>query len=124
MAAVAEQLGPARLGGPCRRGRGRPARAVGAAAEAARAAEPGRWPSWPQRLTAAQRSPRTDRALDATSASALAEAATAARQAEVEARLAVRTGEERVRALTGRAEQLERAAASERVARRAGRRAA
>ena len=40
------------------------------------------------------------------------------RQAEVEARLAVRTVEERVRALAGRAEALERAARDERQARR------
>ncbi len=42
----------------------------------------------------------------------------AARQAEMEARLAVRTGEERVRALAGRADQLVRAAEVEREARR------
>ena len=47
----------------------------------------------------------------------LAAAATAGRAAEVEARLAVRTGEERARALAGRAESLERAARQERVAR-------
>jgi chromosome segregation protein len=41
----------------------------------------------------------------------------AARQAEMEARLAVRTGEERVRAVSGRAEQLLRAAEIERAAR-------
>jgi chromosome segregation protein len=39
------------------------------------------------------------------------------RQAEMEARLAVRTGEERVRALSGRADQLLRAAATERATR-------
>ena len=47
----------------------------------------------------------------------LAAAATAARAAEVEARLAVRTGEERTRALAGRAESLERTARQERAAR-------
>ena len=41
-----------------------------------------------------------------------------ARQSEMEARLAVRTGEERVRAVSGRAEQLLRAAEVERAARR------
>ena len=41
-----------------------------------------------------------------------------ARQTEMEARLAVRTAEERVRALAGRAEQLLRAAETERAARR------
>ena len=49
---------------------------------------------------------------------ALATAVEAARQTELEARLTVRTGEERVRALTGRAEALRRAAADERSARR------
>jgi chromosome segregation protein len=47
----------------------------------------------------------------------LAEAAAAARAAEVEARLSLRTGEERARALAGRAESLERAARTERAAR-------
>ena len=47
----------------------------------------------------------------------LAQAGTAARQAEMECRLAVRTAEERIRALAGRAEQLTRAAAQERAAR-------
>ncbi|MFJ9460307.1 chromosome segregation protein SMC [Kitasatospora sp. NPDC101447] len=47
----------------------------------------------------------------------LAEAASSARQAELEARLAVRTHEERVRALAGRADQLDRAARAEREAR-------
>ena len=47
----------------------------------------------------------------------LAEAATAARAAEVEARLSLRTGEERARALAGRAESLERAARTERASR-------
>ncbi|MEV8326949.1 chromosome segregation protein SMC [Kitasatospora sp. NPDC056731] len=47
----------------------------------------------------------------------LAEAATGSRQAELEARLAVRTHEERVRALAGRADQLDRAARAERETR-------
>ncbi|MBO1414478.1 chromosome segregation protein SMC [Streptomyces sp. FH025] len=47
----------------------------------------------------------------------LAEAASDARQAELEARLSVRTHEERVRALAGRADQLDRAARAEREAR-------
>ncbi|HEX7355944.1 MAG TPA: chromosome segregation protein SMC [Mycobacteriales bacterium] len=49
----------------------------------------------------------------------LVEAVSAARAQEIESRLAVRTGEERVRALAGRAEQLERAAQAERDARAA-----
>ncbi|WP_033215128.1 chromosome segregation protein SMC [Kitasatospora phosalacinea] len=47
----------------------------------------------------------------------LAAAASAARQAETESRLAVRTHEERVRGLAGRADQLDRAARAEREAR-------
>ncbi|MER5641178.1 chromosome segregation protein SMC [Kitasatospora sp. NPDC002227] len=48
---------------------------------------------------------------------ALAAAGVEARQAEMEARLSVRTHEERVRSLAGRAEQLARAARAEREAR-------
>jgi chromosome segregation protein len=47
----------------------------------------------------------------------LVQSAADARATEVEARLAVRTGEERARALAGRAEALERAARQERAAR-------
>ncbi len=47
----------------------------------------------------------------------LAREAAEARSAEVEARLAVRTGEERARALAGRAQALERAALEERASR-------
>ncbi|MFJ5923574.1 chromosome segregation protein SMC [Kitasatospora sp. NPDC092948] len=47
----------------------------------------------------------------------LAAAGTSARQTEMEARLAVRTHEERARGLAGRAEQLDRAARAEREAR-------
>src|SRR5262249_1210961 len=47
----------------------------------------------------------------------LAERCAVARQAEVEARLAVRTGEERARALSGRADAMDRAARQEREAR-------
>ena len=51
---------------------------------------------------------------------ALATEVVAARDAETEARLAVRTGEERARALHGRADQLERDAEAERQRARAG----
>ncbi len=54
---------------------------------------------------------------DAAEQQRLSAAATAARQTELESRLAVRTHEERVRALTGRADQLDRAARAEREAR-------
>ena len=55
---------------------------------------------------------------DTTERDALQGQVAEARQAEMEARLAVRTGEERVRAVHGRADQLLRAAEIERTARR------
>lgn len=54
---------------------------------------------------------------DPTERDRLAEAAKAGRAAEMEARLALRTTEERARALSGRADSLERAARQEREAR-------
>ncbi|MFD4905922.1 chromosome segregation protein SMC [Kitasatospora purpeofusca] len=54
---------------------------------------------------------------DAAEQQRLASAATSARATELEARLAVRTHEERVRALAGRADQLDRAARAEREVR-------
>ncbi|MFG2917049.1 chromosome segregation protein SMC [Kitasatospora sp. NPDC048298] len=71
-----------------------------------------------RRLAAAEESaPAGEDEPDATEQQRLVEAASDARQAELEARLAVRTHEERVRALTGRADQLDRAARAEREAR-------
>ncbi|MFE4358858.1 chromosome segregation protein SMC [Kitasatospora sp. NPDC056800] len=71
-----------------------------------------------RRLTAAEESARAgEDEPDAAEQQRLAGAASDARQAELEARLAVRTHEERVRALAGRADQLDRAARAEREAR-------
>ncbi|MFD0409004.1 chromosome segregation protein SMC [Kitasatospora sp. NPDC127116] len=71
-----------------------------------------------QRLAAAEDSARAGQdEPDTAEQQRLAAAASAARQAELEARLAVRTHEERVRALAGRADQLDRAARAEREAR-------
>ncbi|MGW3231239.1 chromosome segregation protein SMC [Kitasatospora sp. NPDC001095] len=71
-----------------------------------------------RRLAAAEESARAgEDEPDAAEQQRLAEAASDARQAELEARLAVRTHEERVRALAGRADQLDRAARAEREAR-------
>ncbi|MFC6237837.1 chromosome segregation protein SMC [Longivirga aurantiaca] len=116
MAAVAEQLG--QLGSASRAASGEADRiAAGiASATAARDADQATLEELTARLEAAEATPdegepsheERDR---------LAEAAVLARQGEVEARLAVRTGEERVRALAGRAEQLEHAANAERAAR-------
>ncbi len=69
-----------------------------------------------QRLAAAEVAP-VDEEPSTELRDRLAAAATTARAAEVEARLAVRTGEERTRALAGRAESLERTARQERAAR-------
>ncbi|MDR0417656.1 MAG: AAA family ATPase, partial [Propionibacteriaceae bacterium] len=68
------------------------------------------------RLERAQANP-APRPADAADRDGLAEAARAARAAEMEARLRLRTVEERVRSLTGRAEALRQAAAEERAAR-------
>ena len=116
MAAVAEQLG--HLGSAARSAAGEADRLASsvAAASAARDADQSTLTELEARLTAAEELP--DEGEPSTSErDRLAEAAVLARQAEVEARLAVRTGEERVRALAGRAEQLERAAVAERAAR-------
>jgi chromosome segregation protein len=117
MAAVAEQLG--QLGAQARAARGeadRLDRSIALAVEqldADRAA----LAELEERHAAAAAStdgPDDDAEPDTTLRDQLEEAARAARQAEVEHRLAVRTGEERVRALSGRADQLARAAAQER----------
>ncbi len=113
MSAVAEQLG--QLGAQARAARGeseRLQRAVAAAAEALEA----------DRAALAELEARHEAALsapeegepDTSHRDELEHAGRSARQAEMDARLAVRTGEERVRALAGRADQLARAAAQER----------
>ncbi|MCW2504321.1 MAG: smc, partial [Actinomycetia bacterium] len=66
-----------------------------------------------ERLSSAESAPADDEPSSAERDELLA-AASQARQNEMEVRLSVRTAEERVRALHGRAESLERAAASER----------
>ncbi|MFB6892135.1 chromosome segregation protein SMC [Kitasatospora sp. NPDC056327] len=70
-----------------------------------------------ERLAVAEETADGEDEPDAAEQQRLAGAAVVARQAELEARLAVRTHEERVRALTGRADQLDRAARAEREAR-------
>jgi chromosome segregation protein len=116
MAAVAEQLG--QLGAQARAARGeseRIERAI-AAAEEALAADRATLAELEERLAAAQAQPE-DAEPDTALRDQLAESARARRAGEVEARLVVRTGEERARGLSGRAEQLDRAAAQERAAR-------
>jgi chromosome segregation protein len=116
MAAVAEQLG--QLGAQARGARGeaeRLERAIEAASEQLsddRAA----LAELEARLVAAQVEP-TDGEPDTALHDELAELARSRRAGEVEARLTLRTGEERARALAGRAQSLDRAAEQERAAR-------
>ncbi len=70
-----------------------------------------------ERLEAAQEQDGDDEEPSTELRDRLAAQATQARAAEMEARLALRTAEERARALAGRAEQLERAAETERTER-------
>ena len=113
MAAVAEQLG--QLGAQARAARGeaeRIAQAI-ATAEKALAADREAMDELAARLATAEAAP-TDEEPDRSALDSLEQAAHAARQAEMESRLAVRTGEERVRALSGRVEGLRRSAVQER----------
>ncbi|HEX6935661.1 MAG TPA: chromosome segregation protein SMC [Actinomycetes bacterium] len=116
MAAVAEQLG--QLGAQARAARGeaeRIERSI-AAAQDALEADRASLAGLEERLQAAQEAP-DDGEPDTALRDELEERARAGRQAEMEARLAVRTGEERARALAGRADSLARAAAQERESR-------
>ncbi|HEX6577787.1 MAG TPA: chromosome segregation protein SMC, partial [Jiangellaceae bacterium] len=117
MAAVAEQLGDLGLTGRAAAAEAERLEAAVADAAAGRDRDLARLAELEHRLAAAGDAgdagtdPSTERR------DQLAEATGKARHAETEARLALRTGEERVRALAGRAETLERAARSEREAR-------
>ena len=116
MAAVAEQLG--QLGAQARAARGeaeRLERAIEAASEQL-ADDRDALAELEARLLAAEVEP-TDGEPDTAPHDELAEVAQNRRAGEVEARLTVRTGEERARALAGRAESLARAAQQERAAR-------
>ena len=120
LAAVAEQLG--HLGSAARGARAEVERAQRAldAAEERLAAEQAASSELTERLERAEADPveseqQTEQA--AADRDQAAERAVVARAAETEARLALRTLEERARALSGRAESLERAADAERQAR-------
>jgi len=115
MAAVAEQLG--QLGQAARSAVAEAERVTLSlqAAEEALATDQASVAELQQRLQAAHDEPTVDVGTD--TRPALAEQASAARAREVDARLALRTGEERVSAIGARAEQLERAAQAERQAR-------
>ncbi len=116
MAAVAEQLG--QLGAQARSARAeteRLERSFAAASEALEA-DRGAVVELAERLQAAEESP-DETEPDTALRDELAERARLGRAAETDARLAVRTVEERARGLAGRAEALEHAAAEERAAR-------
>ncbi|MGQ0623068.1 MAG: chromosome segregation protein SMC [Sporichthyaceae bacterium] len=116
MAALAEQLG--QLGGTARSAQAEAQRLVEAiaAAEQSRDGDLAGLADLEARLAAAEAEPvETETATGPREN--LASAAVTARAAEMEARLALRTGEERARALAGRAEALLRAAEVERAAR-------
>ena len=117
MAAVAEQLGQL---GQVSRAAAAEADRLSAALESATsalAADMSELEQIQATLSAAQAEPEIDITSD--DRAALQEQASAARRHEVEARLALRTAEERVAAVAARAAQLERAAEAERQARAA-----
>jgi chromosome segregation protein len=118
MAAVAEQLG--NLGQQSRAALAEAERIdrMLAASEQALADDRATLAELTERLNRANVDPVDDADPSTDARDESARAAEVARRAEVEARLAVRTSEERARAIAGRAEQLERAAAQERSARR------
>jgi chromosome segregation protein len=116
LAAVAERLG--QLGAAARAAAGeteRYARGV-EEASAARDRDLAGLAALEARLAAAEQSP-DDEAPDETERHRVDGLVAAARAGEVEARLAVRTGEERAHALASRAQQIEQAAAAEQAAR-------
>jgi chromosome segregation protein len=115
MAAVAEQLG--QLGQLARSAFAEAERLTEAlaAARSALAADEETLRELQQRLQRAEHDPTDDQIQDRRDE--FNARAIHARQVEVDARLALRTGEERVAAIAARAEQLEQAAASERTAR-------
>ncbi|WP_029289370.1 chromosome segregation protein SMC [Cellulomonas sp. HZM] len=120
LAAVAEQLG--HLGSTARAARAEAERVEASLEAASRTLEQDSedLAELTERLAAAEVEPAESEASISEGAlrrDRLAEAATGARQRETEARLTLRTVEERARALAGRAESLERAAQAERVAR-------
>ncbi|MEP6815410.1 MAG: chromosome segregation protein SMC, partial [Marmoricola sp.] len=115
LAAVAEELG--QYGSSARSAKGEADRLgvqIQAAQEARESAAAG-LAELEQRLAAAENAP--DEEPDTTDRERLADEARAARQVEMDARLALRTTEERARALQGRADGLRRQAQSERSSR-------
>jgi len=114
--AVAQQLG--RLGGQARGATGEAERLAAAAAKAGDAREQAELElaELSERLLVAEEGP-DDEEPDTGERDRLGEQSARARQTEMEARLAVRTHEERARGLAGRADSLDRGARAEREAR-------
>ncbi|WP_436773007.1 chromosome segregation protein SMC [Yinghuangia sp. YIM S09857] len=114
--AAAKELG--RLGGQARAAAGEAERLAVAVAKAESAKEQDTlaYEELSARLEAAEELPDEEEP-DASERDRLAAGATAARQSEMEARLSVRTHEEQVKALSGRADSLDRGARMEREAR-------
>ena len=114
--AVAQQLG--RLGGQARGATGEAERLAAAAAKAEDAREQAEQElaELSERLLVAEEGPDEEEP-DTGDRDRLGEESARARQSEMEARLAVRTHEERVRGLAGRADSLDRGAKAEREAR-------
>ncbi|ASU82875.1 chromosome segregation protein SMC [Nocardiopsis gilva YIM 90087] len=114
---VAQQVG--KLGGQARSAAAEVERYTAAAAKAAagRQSDLDRLAELEERLAEAEAEPVDDGEPDTDRRDALAESAAAARASEMEGRLAVRTAEERVRSIAGRADSLLRAAAAERQSR-------
>ena len=117
LAAVAEQL--AQLGAASRSAAAEAHRldVAGAAAEQARDRDVAGLADLEERLRLAELEPEDDGETALAARDALREAASEARGTELDARLAVRTSEERVRAMAGRADGLVQAANEERAAR-------
>ena len=115
LAAVAEELG--QYGSQVRSARGEAERLATAMvrAEEARDTDLAGLADLEERLARAEEAP--DEEPDTSARERLTEAAREARQGEMDARLALRTSEERARALHGRADQLVRSARAERESR-------
>jgi chromosome segregation protein len=115
LAAVAEELG--QLGSLARSAKGEAERVTAAIAKAeeSRARDLAGLAELEERLATAEDA--SDEEPDTALREQLADQARASRQAEMDARLALRTAEERARALSGRADSLRRAAQAERDAR-------
>jgi chromosome segregation protein len=116
MAALAEGLGQAGSAARAAEAEAERSAASRARVEAARQRDAGVLAGLEARLAAAREAP-AEPERDPAERDRLVRAAADARAAEVEARLAVRTAEERVRGLAGRADGLDRAARAEREAR-------